>query len=136
MGETNALLELNHVVVRLSGMPSLTRDLAPIVARRFAILGEPNRLLLIDALNERGEASVSELAQALDASHANVSKHLNMLLGDRMVARRRVGQRALYRIADESLIALCDEVCASVRQSLRELHALVGDPIATEETHQ
>lgn len=111
-------------------MPTLTPELAGLVARRFAVLGEPNRVRLLDALHERGEASVGELAEAVEAGHANVSKHLNLLLAERMVSRRREGQRALYRISDPSLIHLCEEVCASVRQGLRELHALVGeDPV-------
>ncbi len=92
------------------------------------MLGEPSRLRLLDAMHERGEASVGELAEALDASHANVSKHLNLLLGERMVSRRREGPRALYRISDPSLIELCEEVCAGIRQSLRELNALIDDP--------
>lgn len=80
-----------------------------------------------------GEASVSELAAAIDASHANVSKHLQLMLGERMVARRREGSRAYYRIADPSLIALCEEVCAGVRQSLQELNAIVEVPTTVQE---
>ena len=114
-------------------MSGLTPDLALLVARRFAVLGEPNRLRLLDELHHREEASVSELADALGATHANVSKHLNLLLGERMVARRRDGARALYRISDPSLRHLCDEVCAGVRQSLKELHELVGEATTNEE---
>jgi hypothetical protein len=46
-----------------------------------------------------------------------------------MVSRRRDGARALYRISDPSLLALCEDVCAGV---LRELHALIDEP-ATQE---
>jgi DNA-binding transcriptional ArsR family regulator len=113
------------MVVRV---PALTPELATLVARRFAILGEPMRVRLLDALHERGEASVSELAEAVGAGHANVSKHLNLLLAERMVGRRRDGSRAMYRIIDPSLIRLCEDVCAGVRQGLRELHALLDDP--------
>ena len=115
-------------------MPALTPKLADLVARRFAVLGEPSRLRLLDALHARGEASVGELAEAVGASHANVSKHLNLLLGERMVARRREGQRALYRISDPSLIRLCEEVCDGVRQGLHELNALLGEPTTNQET--
>lgn len=108
-------------------VPPLTPALAELVARRFAVLSEPNRIRLLDALHQREEASVGELADAIDASHANVSKHLNLLLGERMVSRRREGSRAVYWISDPSLIQLCEEVCAGVRQGLRELHALI-DP--------
>ena len=77
---------------------------------------------------------MSELAEALDASHANVSKHLNLLLGERMVARRREGQRAVYTHLRSEPQKLCDEVCTRVRDSLRELHELVGEPDNEEPT--
>jgi ArsR family transcriptional regulator len=109
-------------------VPNLTPELASLIARRFAILGEPLRVRLLDVLHERGEASVSELAEAVGAGHANVSKHLNLLLAERMVGRRRDGSRALYRITDPGLISLCEDVCAGVRQGLRELHALLDEP--------
>jgi len=76
-------------------------------------------------MHARGETSVGELVEATGGSQANVSKHLGVLLGERMVARRRDGSRALYRIADPTLISLCDEVCAAVREQLRELSSMV-----------
>ncbi|MDQ3720894.1 MAG: metalloregulator ArsR/SmtB family transcription factor [Actinomycetota bacterium] len=112
-------------------MAELNVDLATLIARRFAVLGEPTRVLLLDALHQRGEASVGELAEALGASHANISKHLSLLLSERMVGRRREQARALYRITDPSLIELCDRVCAGVRQGLEELTALLDDPDAS-----
>lgn len=109
-------------------MSGLTPELAELVARRFAVLGDANRLRLLDLLHERGELSVGELADAIGASHANVSKHLSLLLAERMVGRRRDGRRALYRITDPALAAICDEVCASVREGVRELQAVVEAP--------
>jgi DNA-binding transcriptional ArsR family regulator len=108
----------------------LTPQLAEIIARRFAVLGDPTRLRLINLLHATGEASVSELVAATGGTQANISKHLGVLLGERMVFRRREGSRALYRIADPTLIALCDQVCAGVREQLRELSSLVDGPTA------
>ncbi len=108
-------------------MADLTPELAEIIARRFAVLGEPTRLRLLDLMHARGEAAVSELVAATGGTQANVSKHLGVLLGERMVLRRREGSRALYRIADPTLIALCDQVCVGVREQLRELTSLIGD---------
>lgn len=112
-------------MVILLSMTNLTPELAQLIARRFSVLGEPTRLRLLNLMHSRGEASVSELVEATGGTQANVSKHLGVLLGERMVARRRDGSRALYRIADPTLIALCDEVCAGVRGQLRELSSLV-----------
>jgi ArsR family transcriptional regulator len=112
---------------------ALSPELAELIARRFAVLSEPVRVRLLDAMHAAGEASVGELAATLGASHANVSKHLQLMLGERMVARRREGPWAYYRVADPSLIALCEAVCAGVRQSLAELSAIVDAPTIQEE---
>ena len=108
----------------------LTPELADLIARRFAVLGEPTRLRLLNLMHAQGEASVSDLVKATGGSQANVSKHLGVLLRERMVSRRREGARALYSIADPALMTLCDEVCAGVRVQLRELSSVVGEPQA------
>ena len=109
-------------------MDALTPELAGLIARRFAVLADPNRVRLLDALHATEEASVGELADAIQASHANVSKHLQVMLSEHMVARRREGNHMRYWIADPSLLALCEEVCAGVRRSLSELTAVVDSP--------
>lgn len=110
----------------------LTPELSDLIARRFSALGEPTRLRLLNLMHQRKEASVGELAEATASSQANVSKHLALLLSERMVTRRREGSRAMYSIADPTLMRLCDEVCSSIRHQLRELAALVnnqGEPV-------
>lgn len=107
----------------------LPPELAELVARRFGVLSDPTRLRLLNLMHAGQEASVTELVDATGGSQANVSKHLAVLLRERMVSRRRDGSRAFYRIADPTLIALCDEVCTSVREQLRELSSLVGDAV-------
>ena len=109
----------------------LTPELAELIARRFAVLGEPTRLRLLNLIHAQEEASVSELVEATGSSQANISKHLAVLLGERMVARRREGSRAFYRIADPALMKLCDEVCTAVREQVRELSRLIDDVEAT-----
>jgi DNA-binding transcriptional ArsR family regulator len=103
----------------------LPPELAELIARRFAVLGDTTRVRLLDTLHQCGEASVGELAEAVGGTHANVSKHLNVLLAERLVGRRRDGARALYRITDPALLRICEEVCASVRAQVRELNELV-----------
>lgn len=107
-------------------MTELTPELAEMLARRFAVLADATRLRLLNLMHARGEASVSELVDAAGSTQANVSKHLGVLLRERMVKRRRSGSRAFYRIADPELINLCDEVCGAMREELRELSDVVG----------
>lgn len=112
-------------------MDELTPELADLIARRFSALGEPTRVRLLNVMHSRGEASVGELVEAVGGTQANVSKHLGLLLGERMVARRREGTRAIYRIADPTLIRLCEEVCTGVRDQLDELSTIIerGAPL-------
>ena len=102
----------------------LPNDLVELIARRFRVLGEPMRIRLLDRLRE-GEASVNELSEALDASQQNVSKHLAVLAEVGILGRRKEGTYVYYRIVDDGVFALCDQVCGSVQQQLRALSELV-----------
>lgn len=99
-------------------------DLAELVARRFRVLAEPMRIRLLDRLRD-GEAAVGELADVLDTSQQNVSKHLAVLAEAGMLGRRKDGNHVYYRIVDESVFALCEQVCGAVQQQLRSLNELV-----------
>ena len=68
----------------------LPDPLVDLIAQRFRVLGEPMRIKLLDRLRD-GEATVSELQEALGASQQNVSKHLGVLLQAGMVARTKQG---------------------------------------------
>ncbi|HEX5193199.1 MAG TPA: metalloregulator ArsR/SmtB family transcription factor [Solirubrobacteraceae bacterium] len=102
----------------------LPGPLIELVAQRFRVLGEPMRIKLLDRLRE-GDATVSELQQALGASQQNVSKHLGILLGAGMVARTKVGNHSRYSISDPTVFALCEQVCGGVRRQLHELDAIL-----------
>ncbi len=103
----------------------LPDDLVELIARRFRVLAEPMRIRLLDRLRG-GEATVGELAQALDASQQNVSKHLAMLTDAGVIGRRKDGNRVYYRIADEGVFALCEDVCGSLQEQLRTLNDLIS----------
>ena len=112
-------------------MPRLTQASSQLVARRFAALSDPTRLRLLDLMHERGELAVGELAEEAGTTYPNASKHLAILLGERMVSRRRGGARALDRLADPTLMQICDEVCAGIRDELEELVSAIDPPRGT-----
>jgi DNA-binding transcriptional ArsR family regulator len=87
------------------------------VAEYFQTLSEPTRLQLLNILRE-GERNVGELAQMCGYTSANVSRHLAMLTQRGLVARESRGTSAYYRIADESVYALCDLVCGNIARQL------------------
>ena len=43
-----------------------------------------------------------------------------------IVARRKDGNRVYYRIGDESVLAICEEVCGSVQRQLDELQQILS----------
>jgi len=102
----------------------LPDDLVELIARRFRVLGEPTRIKLLDRLRE-GEASVNELSEALAGSQQNVSKHLAVLAEVGILGRRKDGNHVYYRIVDEGVFALCEQVCGSLREQLDRLSGLV-----------
>lgn len=95
------------------------------IAERFKVLGEPNRLRILDLLRE-GERSVGELTEALDTTQANVSRHLAILRRHDLVERRKDGVVHRYRIADASIFRICDLVCGSLETSLRDRREELG----------
>ena len=103
----------------------LPPDLVELIARRFRVLGEPMRIRLLDHLRE-GEATVGELSDAMNASQQNVSKHLAVLTDARVLGRRKEGNHVYYRIADEGVFTLCEDVCGSLQEQLRTLSELIA----------
>jgi DNA-binding transcriptional ArsR family regulator len=86
------------------------------------------RIRLLDRLRH-GEASVGELAAALDASQQNISRHLNVLHAAGLVQRRKRGTRVLYAIGDQSVFALCETACGSLHETVSGLAELLEPTI-------
>jgi DNA-binding transcriptional ArsR family regulator len=87
------------------------------VAAYFQALAEPTRLQILNLLRT-GEHNVGELAQACGYTSANISRHLSVLMQHHLVEREGRGTAVYYRIADESVYALCDLVCGSIARQL------------------
>ena len=103
----------------------LPDPIVELIARRFRVIGEPMRIRILDRLRG-GEATVGELTKSLGTSQQNVSKHLGVLHEAAILGRRKQGTHTLYAIADESVLALCEEVCGGLQRQFSELAELVG----------
>ena len=79
------------------------------VAEYFQALSEPTRLQVLNVLRH-GERNVGELAQACGCTSANISRHLSLLTQRGLLARESRGNAVYYRIAEDSIYALCDLV--------------------------
>jgi DNA-binding transcriptional ArsR family regulator len=93
-------------------------ELLELIAARFKLLSEPLRLRLLNALRD-GERTVTALVEETGATQANVSRHLALLHGHGMLARRKDGLRVYYGIADPVIFRLCDLVCDSLEEELQ-----------------
>lgn len=111
----------------------LTDPVVELIAERFAVLAEPMRIKVLDHLRDREEASVLEIAESLAATHANVSRHLNVLLRAGIVGRRKAGNRAMYSIADPAVFRLCEEVCGGLAERHRELGVFLNPDVEAQE---
>jgi DNA-binding transcriptional ArsR family regulator len=104
--------------------PALTDEAFELIAARFRILSEPMRLKILHALME-GEMTVGQLVTHTAAGQANISKHLGILQEAGMVARRKEGLCAYYRIADESVFDHCEKICLGLGQHYEERQQVV-----------
>jgi DNA-binding transcriptional ArsR family regulator len=82
------------------------QDLAD-TAEIFGLLSDPNRLRLLVALLD-GELCVCDLAAVTGQSESAVSHALRLLRAHRVVAARRSGRMAYYRLADPHVRMLLD----------------------------
>ena len=94
-------------------MDGLSNEALQKVATYFQALSEPTRLKILNLLRS-GERNVGEIALATAYTAANVSRHLTLLTKQGLVAREERGTSVYYRIADDSVYALCDLVCGNI----------------------
>ncbi len=98
-------------------MIELSDTNASAIAERFKALAEPMRLRLLQVLRS-GECSVGELAEHTGGGQANVSKHLQVLLQQGYVDRRKEGTTSWYRITDPQVFKICELVCGGLEKEL------------------
>ncbi len=75
-------------------------DRAAEATRLLRLLANENRMLVLCRLASQGEATVSELADAVQLSQSALSQHLALMRQDGLVAARRNGLQMHYSIAD------------------------------------
>ncbi|MET0245538.1 MAG: metalloregulator ArsR/SmtB family transcription factor [Sphingomonas sp.] len=68
----------------------------------FQALADPTRRFMLASLAS-GEKSIGELAQPFAMSFAGASKHVKVLEGAGLVARRKVGRTQLCRLRPDPL---------------------------------
>jgi len=91
---------------------SITADHLNRAAEVIRLLGHAERLKILEVL-ERGEASVTDIQEALDLPQAIVSQHLAKMRGLDVVAPRRDGQHVYYHIIEPKVqhVLNCIRTC-------------------------
>jgi DNA-binding transcriptional ArsR family regulator len=80
------------------------------IAGFFSLLSEPSRLKIVQVIC-REERSVGEIVALTGLSQSNVSRQLNLMLDHGVLARRKSGNQAFFKVSDETLIEVCRDVC-------------------------
>ena len=88
------------------------------IAGMMQALATPSRVRLLYVL-ARAELSVGELAATAGLTPAATSQQLRILRQLRLVATRRAGQSILYRLHDEHVGALLEEIRNHVEHATR-----------------
>lgn len=90
---------------------------AELIGRHLKVIGQPVRVRLIETLERCGEASVSELAEAVGVSVFDASQHLAILRGGGIVRRRKAGRQQLYRLVrPRRALAIYEQVAAELQE--------------------
>lgn len=78
------------------------------------VLANQKRLEIVQLLNNK-ELTVSEMVDMLDMPQANISQHLSLLRGVRIVTARKDGLRVYYHLTDKRIVAVVRELRAFLK---------------------
>lgn len=89
-------------------------------------LGEPKRIQMLYALNER-PCHVTELAERLKMPQSTVSRHLAVLRQTSLVNTKREGAATVYSVAEPRIIKVLDLMRDILRKQMeRQVTTLEG----------
>jgi ArsR family transcriptional regulator, lead/cadmium/zinc/bismuth-responsive transcriptional repressor len=97
------------------------------LAKVFAVVGDPTRLRVLEALRA-GELCVFDIAAATGLNRTTVSHQLRVLREHRLVRRRREGKVLYYAVDDDHV----EQLLAIGAEHLAEMSGPVGSPDSLE----
>lgn len=114
-------------------MNPLKTELFEQFARVGRAVSAPLRLAILDVLAQ-SERTVEDIAHEIGASVANASQHLQQLRAARLVETRREGLFIRYRLADDSVLRLCQAIREVGEAHLAEIDQVVRTYLSDRET--
>jgi DNA-binding transcriptional ArsR family regulator len=110
--------ELKHTVPAREAS-RLSQDTVQEIAATFAVLGDPTRIRILDALTG-GERCVCDIATLAGISESAVSHQLRLLRGMRLVRPRRAGRQVFYTLDDQHIVQLLRLAVTHVQENTAE----------------
>ena len=107
----------------------LSPDTVQEIAATFAVLGDPTRIRILDALSS-GELCVCDIATLAGISESAVSHQLRLLRGMRLVRPRRAGRQVFYTLDDQHIVQLLRLAVTHVQESAGPRRPPVVEPEA------
>ncbi|PIR79876.1 MAG: hypothetical protein COU25_03035 [Candidatus Levybacteria bacterium CG10_big_fil_rev_8_21_14_0_10_35_13] len=99
-------------------------EMFSIHSKLLKALSNPKRLEILQLLRNQ-ELSVSEIQEMLSLPQGNLSQHLQVLRGAKVVKTKRTGKQIHYKIAHKNFIKASD----LMREILIEQHKSKNDPL-------
>ncbi len=105
---------------------TLQQEITQLEANFCAALSDPNRLLILYALND-GPRNVTELSNELRMNQPTTSRHLKVLRERGLVHTIRNGTTITYHLSDSRLIQALDLLRSAMRDRLSRQANLVNE---------
>ena len=106
--------------------PTLQQEITQLEANFCAALSDPNRLLILYALNEKA-LNVTDLSVELGVSQPTMSRHLKVLRERGLVHTVRAGTVITYHLTDPRLIQALDLLRNVMRERLTYQANLINE---------
>jgi DNA-binding transcriptional ArsR family regulator len=107
---------------------TLRQEISQLEADFCSALSDPNRLLLLYALND-GPHNVTELTNELKLNQPTASRHLKVLREHGLVHTTRQGTTITYEISDQRLIQALDLLRSVMRDRLAYRAGLMEETV-------
>lgn len=102
------------------------------VALVFSMLSDPTRARVLHALSLTGELCVLDLVRLLDVGQSGLSHQLRLLRDNRIVARRKAGRVAYYRLTNQRIRAVFTNTAEQHQPTLGRRAVGAGPPSGTD----
>jgi DNA-binding transcriptional ArsR family regulator len=96
------------------------------IATILRAIGDPVRIQIIKALG-RGEMYVTQLTEAIGASQANTSRHINMLYQVGIVTRRKSSNKVVYSVVEGRVFEILNIVDAIMGEQSHGIRAVTSN---------